>query len=93
MTKDISLLQANAIELLKKLIATPSFSKEEQNTADLLEQFLIAHGVKPFAYLNNIWAKNKYFDEALNHLEDIAVLSKRKEPLKKLALFLVQRDF
>ena len=36
--------------------------------------------------------KNKYFDEALNHLEDIAVLSKRKEPLKELALFLVQRD-
>lgn len=42
------------------------------------------------------WAlqlKNKYFDEALNHLDDIAVLSKRKEPLKELALFLVKRDF
>jgi len=42
------------------------------------------------------WAiqlKNKYFDEALTHLEDIAVLSKRKEPLRELALFLVQRDF
>ena len=42
------------------------------------------------------WAlqlKNKYFDEALDHLEDIAVLSKRKEPLRELALFLVQRDF
>jgi geranylgeranyl diphosphate synthase type II len=41
------------------------------------------------------WAlqlKNMYFDEALNHLEDIAVLSKRKEPLKELALFLVRRD-
>ena len=42
------------------------------------------------------WAlqlKNKYFDEALSHLEDIAVLSKRKEPLRELALFLVRRDF
>jgi geranylgeranyl diphosphate synthase type II len=42
------------------------------------------------------WAlelKNKYLDEALTHLEDIAVLSKRKEPLRELALFLVQRDF
>jgi geranylgeranyl diphosphate synthase, type II len=42
------------------------------------------------------WAlqlKNKYFDEALNHLDDIAVLSKRKEPLRELARFLVQRDF
>lgn len=41
------------------------------------------------------WAlelKNKYLDEALGHLEDIAVLSKRKEPLKELALFLVKRD-
>jgi geranylgeranyl diphosphate synthase type II len=42
------------------------------------------------------WAlelKNKYFDEALSHLEDIAVLSRRKEPLRELALFLVQRDY
>ncbi|HET9745277.1 MAG TPA: polyprenyl synthetase family protein [Chitinophagaceae bacterium] len=41
------------------------------------------------------WAlelKNKYLKEALNHLDDIAVLSKRKEPLKELALFLVRRD-
>jgi geranylgeranyl diphosphate synthase type II len=42
------------------------------------------------------WAlelKNKYLDEALTHLEDAAVLSKRKEPLKELAQFLVQRDY
>ena len=41
------------------------------------------------------WAlqlKNKFLDEAFNHLEDIAVLSVRKEPLKQLALFLVQRE-
>ncbi len=41
------------------------------------------------------WAlqlKNKYLDEALAHLEDIAVLSKRKEPLKELAHFLVKRE-
>ena len=41
------------------------------------------------------WAlelKNKYLDEALKHLEDIAVLSKRKEPLKELAHFLIQRE-
>jgi geranylgeranyl diphosphate synthase type II len=41
------------------------------------------------------WAlqlKDKYLDEALVHLEDIAVLSKRKEPLKELAHFLVRRD-
>lgn len=42
------------------------------------------------------WAlqlKNKYLDEALTHLEDVAVLSKRKEPLKELARFLVKRDY
>jgi geranylgeranyl diphosphate synthase, type II len=41
------------------------------------------------------WAlqlKNKFLDEAFTHLEDIAVLSKRKEPLKELAHFLVKRD-
>lgn len=41
------------------------------------------------------WAlqlKNKYLDEALLHLEDIAVLSKRKQPLKELAQYLVKRE-
>lgn len=41
------------------------------------------------------WAlalKNKYLSEALQHLEDVAVLSRRKEPLKELATFLVSRD-
>ncbi len=41
------------------------------------------------------WArelKEKYMQEAFDHLEDIAVLSKRKEPLKQLALYLTQRE-
>lgn len=41
------------------------------------------------------WAlelKDKFLDEALAHLEDIAVLSKRKQPLKELAHFLVKRE-
>ena len=41
------------------------------------------------------WAiklKNRFLDEALNHLEDIAVVSIRKQPLKELAHFLVQRE-
>ena len=42
------------------------------------------------------WArdlKTKFMDEAFAHLEDIAVISKRKEPLKSLANYLVQREF
>jgi geranylgeranyl diphosphate synthase, type II len=41
------------------------------------------------------WArelKEKYTSEAFQHLEDIAVLSKRKEPLRELAIFLTQRE-
>lgn len=41
------------------------------------------------------WAlqlKNKFLDEALSHLEDIAVLSKRKLSLVEFAHFLVQRQ-
>lgn len=41
------------------------------------------------------WAnelKEKYLQTALHHLEEIAVVSKRKEPLKELALFLIQRS-
>ncbi len=50
------------IELLKKLIATPSFSGEENRTADILENFLQNKGVKINRYKNNVWAKNLYFD-------------------------------
>jgi geranylgeranyl diphosphate synthase, type II len=41
------------------------------------------------------WAnelKEKFITEAFDHLEDVAVVSKRKEPLKQLALFLTQRQ-
>lgn len=41
------------------------------------------------------WAdqlKENYLNEALRHLDDIAVVSKRKEPLKELASFLIQRQ-
>ncbi|RYY55616.1 MAG: polyprenyl synthetase family protein [Chitinophagaceae bacterium] len=42
------------------------------------------------------WAmqlKDRYLDEALQHLEDIAVMNIRKQPLRELARFLVQRDY
>lgn len=55
-------LKANAIDLLKQLIATPSFSKEEDQTAAIIENLLKDHGVKTNRHLNNIWAGNKYFD-------------------------------
>ena len=62
MTKDVSILQADAINLLKQLIATPSFSKEEDNSSAFIRAFLENNGVKTEQHLYNIWAKNKYFD-------------------------------
>jgi acetylornithine deacetylase len=64
MSKDVAILQANAIALLKQLIATPSFSKEEDNSSALIKTFLETHEVKTEQYLYNIWAKNKYFDSS-----------------------------
>ena len=51
-----------AIDLLKKLIAIPSFSKEENQTALVIEEFLQSKGVNAQRYLNNVWAKGKHFD-------------------------------
>ena len=65
MNKDrVSILQNKAVELLKQLIETPSFSKEEDETAVILETFLQSNGVEVNRYMNNVWAKNKHFDES-----------------------------
>ena len=55
-------LYSGAIDLLKQLIAIPSFSKEESETAGCLENFLHKKNIKVNRYLNNVWATNKYFD-------------------------------
>ena len=58
----IAQLQKDSLELLKKLISIQSFSKEEDKTADAIEQFLQDRGIKTNRKLNNIWAYNKHFD-------------------------------
>lgn len=60
----ITNLQYKAISLLKELVSVPSFSKEENKTADAIEIFLHSAGIKTVRYLENVWAKNKYFDES-----------------------------
>jgi geranylgeranyl diphosphate synthase type II len=61
------------------------------NPADKIEKVVqIFHDCKVDEWALEL--KNKYLDEAFSHLEDIAVLSKRKEPLKELAHFLVKRE-
>ncbi|MFM9909959.1 MAG: M20 family metallo-hydrolase [Chitinophagaceae bacterium] len=63
-TEELNILFEDAVGLLKKLIATPSFSKEEENTADILERFLQSKGVRTKTHLNNIWASNLFFNPA-----------------------------
>lgn len=51
------------IELLKQLISTPSFSKEEENAAEVMREFL-THEKIPFKTIdNNTWAFNKFFSK------------------------------
>ena len=55
-------LAADSIILLKELIAISSFSKEEKETADLLENYLNQHDIIPNRLGNNVWAKTKNYD-------------------------------
>jgi acetylornithine deacetylase/succinyl-diaminopimelate desuccinylase-like protein len=51
-----------ALGLLQQLISIPSFSKEEEKTANLLMGFFKHHGMDATRKGNNVWAKNKFFD-------------------------------
>lgn len=64
MTDTIKILKSEAIELLQKLIAVPSFSKEEDKTAAVIADFLTAKGISVNRSGNNVWARNKHFDAA-----------------------------
>lgn len=50
------------IDLLKQLIACPSFSREEDKTAAVLCAFLEQEKITFRRFKNNIWAVNLYFD-------------------------------
>lgn len=60
---NITQLTTEAIDLLKSLIATPSFSKEEDKTADLIANYLISKGIQVHRQLNNVWAFSANFQE------------------------------
>ena len=52
------------IDLLKKLIATPSLSREEENAALLMRHFLSGKGISFRTSNNNTWACNQHFNPA-----------------------------
>lgn len=53
---------SEAILLLKELIALPSFSKQEDKTADLLEAFIQKKGIPVERKGQNLWCRNKHYD-------------------------------
>jgi acetylornithine deacetylase len=53
--QEVKAYALKAIELLKQLIAIPSLSKEEDKTADLLENYLKGFGHKVHRKMNNVW--------------------------------------
>lgn len=55
-------LYQNAVKLLKKMIATPSLSKEEYDVSLVIESFFHDRNIPTNRLKNNIWAVNKYFD-------------------------------
>ncbi len=55
----------SACTLLKALIAEPSFSKAEDGTATIIEQYLQSNGVSSSRIGNNIIAYNKHFRDDL----------------------------
>ena len=62
MSELINRLSEAAVELLIRLIKTPSFSREEGGTATLIQEFLAAHGVAAQRQQNNVWAISAHVD-------------------------------
>lgn len=58
-------LSESAIGLLKEMIATQSFSKEEDQVVTLINNFLDSNDIETNQYKNNIWAINKHYNESL----------------------------
>lgn len=61
---EIENLYREACDLLCKLIAIPSYSKEENQTADLIAHFLEEHKVQTYRHGNNVWAVTRHYDPA-----------------------------
>lgn len=57
-------IQQDAINLLKELISTPSLSKEEDRTAELISRFLADRNIEFSTVGNNVFAFNKEFDKS-----------------------------
>ena len=60
--RPVDKLYIKAVKLLKSLISIPSLSKQEDQTAELIAAFFQENGVNCERSLNNVWAKNEFYD-------------------------------
>ncbi len=58
----LDLAENEALALLRLLIATPSHSREEHESAVLLEEFFTSHGFVTGRFGNNVWAERAAAD-------------------------------
>lgn len=62
MSKDLDILQKQALGLLRELIATPSFSREEDQSAGIIGRFLGQKDIIHTRIGNNVYAINSDFN-------------------------------
>ena len=55
---------SEALELLKRMISHPSFSREEKTCADLIEQYIEEEGYTPSRIGNNVWILGSNYDSS-----------------------------
>ena len=55
---------SDAVDLLKKLIATSSVSRNEKEAADIMEQTIRSYGFEPQREANNLWIIDPHYDES-----------------------------
>ena len=76
-----------AVELLKKLIATPSVSRDETAVADVLEAYLKEKGLNPQRHGNNVWCQPTRWAN-LSHAEEakpVILLNAHLDTVKPVA--------
>jgi len=56
-------IATESVDLLKEMIAIPSFSREEKEVADYLEETFSIWGLKPLRIGNNLWMRNKEWSD------------------------------
>ncbi|QZT38907.1 M20 family metallo-hydrolase [Halosquirtibacter xylanolyticus] len=59
----LSLIKEDALLLLKSMIQTPSFSKEEDQVSTLISDQLTSWGIAHERKKNNLWSKDPHWDD------------------------------